>query len=795
MFCFCRIVRHVLSAKNINKRNGAYFLQSLPRNHIHKLYSTKENPENVLQDRGPLAELFRDIRSSEVIWRKNQHTIFKAFLKDCFKKSDISSSYAVKLLRVVCDDSVNFSSDMISYLLLEFNKYLDDNGIEITPTNKEQREALNCVLISRNYDIMPVVCTLLKINSTANYVKEIVDELVQHQKLIEAAYCIGALHLQHAYEIEKIVIPLLLNGKVLPVTACLRNHPDLQLKIAKELDALLGNTSPKESKRAKKALDAFIKYFKIPPEQCKHLFYIRGRSAINHLIKRRFQQSILQITFEDMIMSILNDNPELKEHLIFKLVQANDKDLALKMMKDLKMTNFDINSIPVSKEMVSIDDIDEGDEKDEENHLALPLNISDIKFVGSIQTFSDFLNDITKNYSMLGIDSEWKPHFGLTKDRLSLIQIAVHDKVYILDVIALSDCLSTDDWDKLNEDIFGNPNIVKLGCEMLADIQMIVNFNKGTTGKRIRFSHILDMVLFYEKLKKLYPETLEAEQQSDKSMGLSKLCETVLGKPLNKEERLCDWEKRPLSETQLEYAALDAYCLLQIYDKLKEMSLEHDMNFELQAKNSMVLTAAQCKPKKGLNELKKLSTERFRKRTPIQKFRVAVPSGLKQQGDQLQKLGADVIIFEDSVPLQDIVQIVEKEKRILFCSEELHEQAQNKLPPWMCFKSPTALDNYVAVSNLLQRFNIFIPSNTVSPCKVCNSKETLQLSPEQLNVLQSYAKNKTLTQKDDVEQQKLHETLTRMKELGIEVKFSSQNNSLVSETFHKHFCTTCGTVQ
>lgn len=35
---------------------------------------------------------------------------------------------------------------------------------------------------------------------------------------------------------------------------------------------------------------------------------------------------------------------------------------------------------------------------------------------------------------------------------------------------------------------------------MLTDIQMIVNFNKGTTGKRIRFSHILDMVLFYEKV-------------------------------------------------------------------------------------------------------------------------------------------------------------------------------------------------------------------------------------------------------------------------------------------------------
>lgn len=46
---------------------------------------------------------------------------------------------------------------------------------------------------------------------------------------------------------------------------------------------------------------------------------------------------------------------------------------------------------------------------------------------------------------------------------------------------------------------------------------------------------------------------------SDKSYtrGLSSLCDIVLGKPLNKEERLCDWDKRPLMEKQLEYAGTD----------------------------------------------------------------------------------------------------------------------------------------------------------------------------------------------------------------------------------------------
>lgn len=65
----------------------------------------------------------------------------------------------------------------------------------------------------------------------------------------------------------------------------------------------------------------------------------------------------------------------------------------------------------------------------------------------------------------------------------------------------------------------------------------------------------VNLVLFFIQLKKTYPEPMNAEPQQDKNnIGLSKLCETILGKPLNKEERLCDWEKRPLSEAQLEYA-------------------------------------------------------------------------------------------------------------------------------------------------------------------------------------------------------------------------------------------------
>lgn len=54
--------------------------------------------------------------------------------------------------------------------------------------------------------------------------------------------------------------------------------------------------------------------------------------------------------------------------------------------------------------------------------------------------------------------------------------------------------------------------------------------------------------------------------------GLAALVESVLGSPLDKRDRISDWDKRPLSENQLKYAALDAYVLIDVFDKLEAMA-------------------------------------------------------------------------------------------------------------------------------------------------------------------------------------------------------------------------------
>lgn len=56
----------------------------------------------------------------------------------------------------------------------------------------------------------------------------------------------------------------------------------------------------------------------------------------------------------------------------------------------------------------------------------------------------------------------------------------------------------------------------------------------------------------------------------EKNVSLSMMAEVCLGKPLDKQCQVSRWGRRPLSERQLQYAALDALVSLLVYEHLEE---------------------------------------------------------------------------------------------------------------------------------------------------------------------------------------------------------------------------------
>ncbi|KAJ7540558.1 hypothetical protein O6H91_10G021400 [Diphasiastrum complanatum] len=85
------------------------------------------------------------------------------------------------------------------------------------------------------------------------------------------------------------------------------------------------------------------------------------------------------------------------------------------------------------------------------------------------------------------------------------------------------------------------------------------------------------------------------------SISLATVCEAVLGASLCKDMQCSNWEQRPLTTEQITYAAADAYCLLAIYDALKEKALRN-LNF-CEGGQAEGQTMFSMSPKVGIAEL------------------------------------------------------------------------------------------------------------------------------------------------------------------------------------------------
>ncbi|KAE8706432.1 Polynucleotidyl transferase isoform 3 [Hibiscus syriacus] len=157
---------------------------------------------------------------------------------------------------------------------------------------------------------------------------------------------------------------------------------------------------------------------------------------------------------------------------------------------------------------------------------------------------------------VVGLDCEWKPNYvkDSKPNKVSIMQIASDKKVFIFDLIklykdvpaVLDNCLTR---------ILQSSRILKLGYSFHCDLKKLAQS--------------------YGDLKcfKCYNMLLDIQNMfKDPRGGLSGLAEKILGAGLNKTRRNSDWEQRPLTQNQLEYAALDAVVLIEIFYCVRDHS-------------------------------------------------------------------------------------------------------------------------------------------------------------------------------------------------------------------------------
>ena len=160
-------------------------------------------------------------------------------------------------------------------------------------------------------------------------------------------------------------------------------------------------------------------------------------------------------------------------------------------------------------------------------------------------TFIDSINDLAylnKELSRkpyLGVDTEFR---RTTKDnmKLALLQVNDDDEIYLIDTILIDD-------PGCNADFLFSPMVTKIFHSCKEDLEAIFAWTKK------------EMVNIFDT------QIANSLLDGDFSIGYQGLVEQEMDIVLNKNETRSNWIRRPLSDSQLKYAALDVEYLIYLY--------------------------------------------------------------------------------------------------------------------------------------------------------------------------------------------------------------------------------------
>ena len=172
-----------------------------------------------------------------------------------------------------------------------------------------------------------------------------------------------------------------------------------------------------------------------------------------------------------------------------------------------------------------------------------------------IKTFEELEKAASKwkTCSQIAIDTEFDDNNNYYGRHLCLVQIYDKDKIYLIDTVKLEGNV------KPLLTVLENSKIEKLFHSCSSDLIVIGDVCNCS------IKNIQDTTLMYRFLLK-----------SSNDIGLQSLVEEKLNIELEKQEQVSDWTKRPLSNSQLIYAATDVIYLFELFEILKKELQELD---------------------------------------------------------------------------------------------------------------------------------------------------------------------------------------------------------------------------
>ncbi|XP_076649699.1 exonuclease mut-7 homolog isoform X2 [Halictus rubicundus] len=653
--------------------------------------------------------------------------------------------------------------------------------------------AFRLAVEQKSMDMFELFANVYKFQEHAEVFLPFIEEMCASKKFKEAAQYATVLKLQkHFKDVQLLLLPLILQNKLSIVDNFLAGETEIQKSLVKYLDNLIASDtsmrrqlsefilehkipdikiSITERKPLSKLVARFVKLYDLPHTICQNVNKKRNEGALHFIIQKRYRDfSFSQASWREMVQETVKDDRDLQLDLLRMLMNVKDAKEGLFWAKkfdiptekwpgpilyeaELAKANEMSDGASASREEVT-SDWDSFDISDNYYELRLPRDA--ITVVDNPEKFENFLDCGLKDVNIVGIDSEWKPNFSTKKSELAMIQIATHDRVYIVDVTTMATS-SKALWTELAICLFQNINIIKLGFGIAHDLKMIRE--SLPFFSTVHTQGCIDIVDLWKKLVEhqfVFPHSSERDDQFSKK-NLSKLVELCFGKKLNKSDRFSNWEQRPLREEQIIYAALDAYCLLEIYNIFETQCARLNIPFsnicsEVQhipyktAKKSTKTYAdkphvpevgifnshsyqgskpSPSKPEAVTKIGNPTSTQPYcsqmvkKRKIPIHEWRVVCDSKLGGLITKLRICGCDTL----RAPVDTAVNIARQDGRIFLTQFSHFQKLSQHLPrDQKYFVTPDSHDNQLR--KLLHHFDVTISQRDMfTHCKVCNSTE------------------------------------------------------------------------
>lgn len=198
-----------------------------------------------------------------------------------------------------------------------------------------------------------------------------------------------------------------------------------------------------------------------------------------------------------------------------------------------------------------------GDDVQEYCLLSAVHWVTDDEAIGKIRNELQKMIDGLENHERLlvGMDTEWGECAGHDSHAApSVVQIAALDQVWVLDT-----ALPGPHTRLLIRWLFSCERFLLVGFAFAHDVQRLASLacDDGDNAPSSRHGILRAEVLDIQQ---------QAQKYSPKGLtpGLKAVSEAWLGTTIDKTEQCSNWDRRPLSASQLKYAAIDAAVLLDI---------------------------------------------------------------------------------------------------------------------------------------------------------------------------------------------------------------------------------------